>query len=200
MGTKGEQTRLRILDTAARLFWTNSYHSIKVDQIVNKAGVNKASFYQYFKSKEDAAFQGIQYMYKITEEYVFEAAFKEDTDPIKRLEGIFKRIYLTYKNQKKDEGVCPGCPFVNLSGELSTQNERIRKKINRIIKHFSSYHQKIYEDAKSQGLATNDLDPHMAGKQMQGILNGATVSVKYTNRPEDLLDAVETAKILIGAV
>ncbi len=200
MGTKGEQTKMRILDTAARLFWTNSYHSIKVDQIVEKASVNKASFYRYFESKEDVAFQGLIYMFELTKEHVFEGAFKEDINPIKRLDGIFKRIYLTYKNQKQVDGVCPGCPFVNLSGELSTQNEKIREEINKIFIIFSTYHQKIYEDAKAKGLATNDLNPQMAGKQIQGILNGATASVKYTNRPEDLLDAAEAAKVLIGAI
>ena len=37
------------------MIWESSYGSVSVDDICNKAGVNKGSFYYAFKSKSDLA-------------------------------------------------------------------------------------------------------------------------------------------------
>ena len=198
MATKGEQTKQRILETAATLFWKHSYHGIRVDQIVAEAGVNKASFYQYFKSKEQIAEVGIQYMYESTLSYVFEGSFREFSHPIDRLESIFKKIYTTHLRIKKTDGRCPGCPFVNMGNELATDNEDIRKTVVKIFESFHEYHRKIYADAAAKGLAQAEWDEAVVGRQIQGVVNGAMTSSKIRNRPKDILDGMDTVKRLLG--
>ena len=46
-------TRERILDTAARLFYAQGYNSTGINQVIKEANVAKASLYQHFPSKED---------------------------------------------------------------------------------------------------------------------------------------------------
>ncbi len=48
-------TKQKLLQTAVTLIWESSYGSISVDDICNRAGVNKGSFYYAFKSKSDLA-------------------------------------------------------------------------------------------------------------------------------------------------
>ena len=48
-------TKQKLLNTAVTLIWESSYGSISVDDICNRAGVNKGSFYYAFKSKSDLA-------------------------------------------------------------------------------------------------------------------------------------------------
>lgn len=198
MSTKGEQTKQRILHTAATLFWKHSYQGVRVDQIVIEAGVNKASFYQYFDSKEQAAKASMQYMYELTLSYVFEGSFKEHTHPIDRLESIFKKIYTTHQHLKRNEGKSPGCPFINMGNELATENEEIRKTVAKIFDSFQRYHRKIYEDAAQKGLIDTTWDVALAGRQIQCIINGAMTSSKIRNRPKDILDGLDTAKRLFG--
>lgn len=45
----------RIIETASRLFYFNGYNQTGINQIIEEAGVAKASLYQYFRSKEDIA-------------------------------------------------------------------------------------------------------------------------------------------------
>ena len=52
-GSKKENKRNLILDTAFALFMKNGYAKIKIIDITTKAGVGKGTFYEYFKSKDD---------------------------------------------------------------------------------------------------------------------------------------------------
>lgn len=196
--SKGQLTKQRILETAAQLFWKSSYHNVRVDKIVELAEVNKASFYQYFKNKEHAALACVEYMFSLTKEYIFEGSFAQEQDPIKRLEEIYRRIYVAHKELRDNEEHIPGCPFMNMGGELATDSELIRQKVEQVLEQFYRYQQRIYEDALAQGLTTQHWEPELIGRQLQGVLNGALSSAKIRNRPDDILDALVTAKALIG--
>jgi len=199
MGTKGEETKKCILQTAATLFWEHSYNLVKVDQIVKKAQINKASFYQYFKSKEQVALDGIDFMQQMAKDFLYNSEFNSEPNPILRLEAFINQIYNIQKTMYENNGKLCGCPFVNMSTEMSNENEEMRQKITDIFLELEEYHQNIYEEAREKGLATVELDPALIGRQIVGILNGASVSSKLKKRPEEFLDALISIKVLIGA-
>ncbi len=45
----------RIIETASDLFYNQGYNQTGINQIIDEAGVAKASMYQHFRSKEDIA-------------------------------------------------------------------------------------------------------------------------------------------------
>ncbi len=49
---KGQASRTRLLETAARLFAEKGYQKTKISDIVKAAGLTQAAFYLYFPSKE----------------------------------------------------------------------------------------------------------------------------------------------------
>jgi AcrR family transcriptional regulator len=53
VGARGQRTQQAILDAALRVFGEAGYHRCRIDQITKRAGCSRASFYQYFSSKED---------------------------------------------------------------------------------------------------------------------------------------------------
>jgi AcrR family transcriptional regulator len=50
---KNTERRDEILDIAQEFFLTKSYSKTTVEDVINKAGIAKGTFYHYFKSKED---------------------------------------------------------------------------------------------------------------------------------------------------
>ncbi|WP_334075854.1 MULTISPECIES: TetR/AcrR family transcriptional regulator [Paenibacillus] len=51
--SKGEASKNKLLAAAEQLFADKGYHAATVSQIVKTAGLTQASFYQYFKSKDE---------------------------------------------------------------------------------------------------------------------------------------------------
>ena len=47
------ETRQRIIDYAIGQFWRYGYSGITIDEIAGELRISKATFYNFFKSKED---------------------------------------------------------------------------------------------------------------------------------------------------
>ena len=52
-GPRAGELRERLLDAAQRVFATSGYASATVDDIIRAAATSRATFYRYFRSKED---------------------------------------------------------------------------------------------------------------------------------------------------
>ena len=53
VGARGQRTQQRILDAALEVFGEEGYQRCRIDRITKRAGCSRASFYQYFSSKEE---------------------------------------------------------------------------------------------------------------------------------------------------
>ena len=58
MGKKSDITRAKLIETARALFLEKGYEGLKMQELADRAGMNKGLLHYYFKSKE-ALFQGI---------------------------------------------------------------------------------------------------------------------------------------------
>jgi AcrR family transcriptional regulator len=77
-----------IVKTAVDLFRDKGYDSTNIDDIVERAGIGKGTFYQYFKGKEDLFFECAGHVfYDIAKD---EPAIADEHDGIKR---IWNRAY-----------------------------------------------------------------------------------------------------------
>ena len=48
---KGEESRQRLIECAAELFWKNGYSATGISEILKQTDLPKGSFYFYFKSR-----------------------------------------------------------------------------------------------------------------------------------------------------
>jgi len=52
MQQRSEETRIKILDSAVKLFSTRGYTAASVDDICTEAGISKGAFYHHFETKQ----------------------------------------------------------------------------------------------------------------------------------------------------
>ena len=101
--TKTADTRERLLQTAADLIWTSSYHATGVDRICETAGVHKGSFYHHFESKEELAIAALDDQWTRMKPRV-DAIFSPANRPLERLSGHGHEV-LTAVALKHDEWI-----------------------------------------------------------------------------------------------
>src|SRR5436190_21175576 len=82
----------RLLDATIDLIWQHSYGAVTVDDICERAGVKKGSFYYFFPSKTDlvvAALDAHWVSIKTTLDHVFDP----QRPPFDRLHDYFQLMY-----------------------------------------------------------------------------------------------------------
>ena len=104
-------SKTKLLDTAIDMIWASSYGSVSVDDICVKAGVNKGSFYYFFKSKSDLAVAAFERHWDAKRERL-DRIFSPQVPPLERLDQYISIIVDDQKARSTALfGKMLGCPF-----------------------------------------------------------------------------------------
>ena len=101
---KGEESRQRLIECAAELFWKNGYSATGISEILKQTGLPKGSFYFYFKSKDDLATAVTEYYPKILLEQFRSSSQGNDWESF--IEEIFDYLFGRATGQ-----TFAGCPY-----------------------------------------------------------------------------------------
>ncbi|MDJ0786786.1 MAG: TetR/AcrR family transcriptional regulator [Myxococcota bacterium] len=183
--TKGEETRLRILDTALELFWKRSFHGVNTAEICEASGVNKATLYRHFPSKTALAVAAVERGRDRTREFVFEGAFAESDDPARRLRAIYDRVQGSHRDLCNRKEPSPGCPFVNLGMELGTQIPEVLSAVNEAFASFRPYYRRIIRDLNADP-EREPLDVSTSVEALLQVMNAGMVASKLKNDPREI--------------
>ena len=154
------ETKRKILETAMELIWESSYGSVSVDDICNKAGVNKGSFYYAFKSKSELAVAAYE-RYWENKRPLMDALFSTQVPSIERLNNYFNAIVKDQNERYQKVGKVLGCPFISLGSELSTQEETIRLKVEQMSERIMKYLESLVRDLVADG--------HVQSQDIKGL-------------------------------
>ncbi|MGD2076087.1 MAG: TetR/AcrR family transcriptional regulator [Gammaproteobacteria bacterium] len=176
-------TKQRLLDTAQRLFYARSYEDVGVQEICREAGVKKGSFYHFFPSKRDLTIAMLEESWNQFRETMLTEAFVPDVPPLKRIERLVEMDYRHHKAVKEQTGQVLGCPFGNLAGEMSTQDEVIRERLKRIFRDLTAPIEEALEEAVAAG-DVGKLDCRVTAGAIVAYLEGLTLMAKTHNDPE----------------
>jgi AcrR family transcriptional regulator len=130
----------RIVTTTFELFSKQGYNSTGINQIVSEANVAKASFYQYFKSKEDLCveFLNVRHEYWFNELNKFTSKEKNIKSKI-----ISSFDFLLFMNEKEN---FRGCSFLNILSEIQPDNVKILEVIQNHKTDLRNYFSELIDD------------------------------------------------------
>jgi len=181
--TQVHDTKQRLLDTAQKLFYARSYEDVGVQEICQEAGVKKGSFYHFFPSKRDLTLAILDESWKRYRETMLAQVFDRDIPPLKRIQRLLDSQYRHHKAVKDETGQVLGCPYGNLAGEMSTQDEVIRERLKRIFRDLEAPIEQVLEEAMAAGDLA-ELDSRATAGAMVAYLEGLTLMAKTWNDPE----------------
>src|SRR4030095_2016837 len=120
--------RQRLMEAVRELIWTGSYGSTTIDQICEKSGVKKGSFYYFFDSKSDLASAAMDEEWERRRPEL-DAIFSPTVPPLERLRKYFDFGYKVQAEMRAKCGCVLGCPLFALGSEVSTQEDKLQKKV-----------------------------------------------------------------------
>ena len=124
--------RDRIIDTAGRLFYNQGYNNTGINQLIKEAKVAKASFYEYFPSKEHLLIEYLQTAAAVTNTMLETAIAKAGT-PKEKITAIFDHLVKRSRQTQYN-----GCNFLNILAEIPQDNKEVRNLVRAQKDHIRS--------------------------------------------------------------
>jgi len=176
-------TKQNILDTAAALFYMQSYTAVGVATICKDAGASKGSFFHFFNSKQDLAIAVLdQFSGQLGASLVADS-IASSLPPLERLDRFISMLYEAQKTYVEETGHLPGCPFGNVAVEQATQDEVIRKKIEECLAGLAQPLRNVVSDAIKNG-DMPVVDVEATADAMLSYIEGIQLLAKARNDAE----------------
>jgi TetR/AcrR family transcriptional repressor of nem operon len=189
--------RDRLIKAVGELIWTGSYGTTTVEQICGRAGVMKGSFYHFFESKAalaEAALEAGWEDYRPNLDGVFSPTFP----PLERIRR-YCAFELNYQAQMRMEhGRVLGCPYCTLGTEISTREDRLRKRVDAYMDQERRYFESAIRDAQAEGRVRSANAAAMA-KAVYAYIEGLLSLARIKNNL-DVLKEMESGILAILGV
>ena len=186
----------KLMDAVSELIWTGSYGSTTIDQICERAGVKKGSFYYFFDSKAQLAAEAMDGNWQSLRGEL-DGIFSATVPPLERLQKYCDFIYKVQGNIKAKYGRVLGCPQVSLGCEVCTSEDALQKKIQSIMDYKCKYIEAAIRDANTSGLICVE-DPAKKSRMIMAYIQGLLTQARIENDLEILRGMAPGIYSLIG--
>jgi TetR/AcrR family transcriptional repressor of nem operon len=122
----------KLIEAALALMAEKDYMVTTVDEICEKAGVSKGSFYHFFETKEDLGLAAMSAFFQFSMEEVAAADFMKLPDPIARALG-----YLDFMDGKAEQLQRTGCLYGNFAVGAARTHPRLQSRVSEVFAEFS---------------------------------------------------------------
>ncbi len=184
------------MEAVAELIWLGSYGSTTIDQICEKAGVKKGSFYYFFDSKADLAIAAIDAHWERIRPKLDEI-FSASVPPLERLRKYLEYGYTLQAEIKAKFGCVPGCPLFTFGSEVSTEEQKLQRKIQEKLEIRRRYLESAIRDAHAAGLIDAP-DAAAKSRVLFAYLEGLLTQARIQNDLAVLDDALHGTWELLG--
>jgi TetR/AcrR family transcriptional regulator, transcriptional repressor for nem operon len=176
--------REKLMAAVLDLIWSGSYGGTTIDDICERAGVKKGSFYYFFESKAALAAVALdaEFQKKRPE---MDALFSPSVPPLERIRGYCAFVYRRQAEIKRTHGAVLGCPLFTLGAEVSTQEQTLRAKIQEILEYHGRYFESAIREAHAAGLIDAP-DPSAKARVLRAYFEGLLTQARIQNDIEVL--------------
>jgi AcrR family transcriptional regulator len=181
------KTRVRIIDAANKLFYTDGIRATGVEAIAEKAGVTKRTLYYHFRSKDD-----LIEAYLIARDQpnliAFQCWFSEANGGVAdRISAVFEGLVRVAKHPK-----WRGCGFLRTAGELA--NMPGHPAIKAASAHKKRIEAWLAEEFRMAGLAEGEA----LARQVVLLIDGAFAAMLVHHDSDYIRQAGQAAHDMVA--
>jgi TetR/AcrR family fatty acid metabolism transcriptional regulator len=188
---KSENTRVRIIDAARKLFAERGYQQTTVIEIAQEARLSEAAMYEYFKGKEDL-------LLTVPDLWVTELLAEMD-DQLFGVEGAFNKLkkYVWWTFRRIEQSPM-NAKIVYLF--LKTNRNFLETAVYQNVRSLYAKLVEIFEEGRGSGEMNPDLNPYAAQAIVVGMIDHMVTRWLLKDMSYSLFDNVEvTYGLLVNA-
>ncbi len=115
--------KVRILETASRLFYEEGIHSVGVDRLISEASVTKATFYKHYGSKDNLILAYIRAQDERVQQRMESLTGSADSP------AAAVRAWVTALADDVNDPEFRGCAFLNAAAEYHDPRDPVREVV-----------------------------------------------------------------------
>jgi TetR/AcrR family transcriptional repressor of nem operon len=170
--------RDQLIHSALEVFHTRGFNGCSVQDIVDRAGVPKGSFYNHFDSKEALGVEVVRAYTALVGAYVAEAGVAEILSgpgtPLERIRAYFEAVI----EQNVSCGVRKGCLLGNFATELAPHSAEIATAVADALDHWSAAVAQALAQAQEAGQVSKAADVSALAHHLVDGYEGAAARAK----------------------
>ncbi len=184
--------RERILEVATDLFYRQGYRATGINEVIDKSGVAKATFYNHFPSKDELYEASLNILSENELRYV-DDGINAATEPRERFLSVLKWLkpWATETNFR-------GCAFLHAATEVPNAESKIRKVGTRLYDSIRSRVERLAKELVSSDQAYQHLDAKKLASDYMVAFAGAVSQAEIYHAVWPIEQAIETIERLIG--
>jgi len=171
--SRGEATRVDILQVARQLFSEHGYHKTGIADIQAATGLTKGAFYHHFRSKEELALAILEQTRQEYAEHLIAPAMQQP-GPAERLEALLDGA--VELNSRPEWCNCQ--MIATLGAELTPADGRLRESVQGIYGDIQDRCRELLTEAHHAGQAADRIDPETGAQWIANTLTGLCLARK----------------------
>ncbi|MHB1287009.1 MAG: TetR/AcrR family transcriptional regulator [Leptospirales bacterium] len=190
------ESKTKLLNAALHVIRAKGYTGTTIDDICQKAGVTKGSFFHHFKSKDDLALSVAAYWGTMTEDFFASAPYHQYQDPLERLFG-----YVDFRGEiLQGELSDYTCLLGTLVQETYATHPDIRAACDKGLSAHVAELTRDIEAAKEFYAPDASWSAESVGTFIQSVLQGAFIFAKAKQGPEVVRENLAHLRRYLGVL
>lgn len=185
-----DATRTRLLDFAFSEIYGSGYQGLRVDTLLDKAGLTKGAFYHHFPSKQALGLAVIDEVLAGMADLIWGDHLRQYDDPI---EGIEASVALAL-GMLGERCTTLGCPINNLAQEMSGIDDAFRERLDQVFRGIVANIAAALRRGQVRGVVRNDIDTEAVATFILASVEGAIGLAKSARSPALLDSAIGETK------
>ncbi len=173
---RGSRTRQALLDAAFFEIYDHGFRSASLNEIIRKAGCTKGSLYHHFPDKHAL---GLAAVAEHTDAHIGQTWIEplaRTNDPLTSV----RLIILRYANETLGIDPLRGCPFQNLTQEMSGLDEDFQSYFATLFGRWRGAIAAALAKGQANGTVRKDIDPECVATLVVASHQGVVSMIKAT--------------------
>jgi TetR/AcrR family transcriptional repressor of nem operon len=182
-----KEIREKLLDEGVLLLMEQGYHGTGIQELVQKVGVPKGSFYNYFPSKEAFSAEVVRHYIEPFIRQLDAHLARKDITAAAALRNYFDEM-IAETERKEFKG---GCLLGNLIGEIGDTSDLCQTSLRDAVKRYREKLREGIARGQSDGSFRKDIDATEMADFLVNVWQGALLRMKIERSVRPLTQACD---------